>query len=81
METADHVPSCFATKPARVALHEHVGYEHMFVIEGDPFDEAGSYAAGSFVVHPPGTRHSPGSNGGCTALLIYDKSVRFVAPE
>lgn len=66
---------------ARVALHEHVGYEHMFVIEGDQFDEAGSYPQGSFVIHPPGTRHSPGSKGGCVALLIYDKAVRFVAPE
>jgi hypothetical protein len=34
--------------------------------------------AGSFVIHPPGTRHSPGSVGGCIALLIYEKAVRFV---
>lgn len=63
---------------ARVALHEHVGYEHMFVIEGDEYDENGSYPAGSFIINPPGTRHSPGSKGGCTALLIYQKAVRFV---
>jgi anti-sigma factor ChrR (cupin superfamily) len=63
---------------ARVALHEHLGYEHMLVLEGDQFDEAGSYPAGSFVIHPPGTRHSPGSVGGCIALLIYEKAVRFV---
>jgi anti-sigma factor ChrR (cupin superfamily) len=63
---------------ARVALHEHLGYEHMLVIEGDQFDEDGSYPTGSFVIHPPGTRHSPGSVGGCIALLIYEKAVRFV---
>lgn len=63
---------------ARVAEHEHVGYEHMLVLEGDQYDEAGSYPAGSFVVHEPGSRHSPGSVGGCVALLVYDKAVRFV---
>ena len=66
---------------ARVALHEHVGYEHVFVLEGDQYDEGGSYPAGSFVINPPGTRHSPGSKEGCVALLIYEKAVRFVAPE
>lgn len=66
---------------ARVAEHEHVGYEHMFVIEGDEYDERGAYPAGSFVINPPGTRHSPGSVGGCVALLIYEKAVRFVDPE
>jgi anti-sigma factor ChrR (cupin superfamily) len=49
---------------ARVAEHEHVGYEHMLVLEGDQYDEAGSYPAGSV--------------GGCVALLVYDKAVRFV---
>jgi anti-sigma factor ChrR (cupin superfamily) len=62
---------------ARVAVHEHVGYEHVFVLEGDQYDEEGSYSAGSFVINPPGTKHSPGSHGGCTALLIYEKAVRF----
>lgn len=63
---------------ARVALHEHVGYEHVLVLEGDQYDELGSYSAGSIAVNPPGTRHSPGSKGGCVALLIYEKAVRFV---
>ena len=63
---------------ARVPTHEHVGYEHVFILEGDQYDEYGTYPAGSFVVNPPGTRHSPGSAGGCVALLIYEKAVRFV---
>jgi anti-sigma factor ChrR (cupin superfamily) len=66
---------------ARVALHEHVGYEHLLVLEGDQFDDDGSYPAGSFVINPPGTRHSPGSKNGCIALLIYEKAVRFVTPD
>jgi anti-sigma factor ChrR (cupin superfamily) len=64
---------------ARVTEHDHVGYEHVFVLEGDQFDEYGSYPAGSLVINPPGTQHSPGSKGGCIALLIYEKAVRFVA--
>ena len=66
---------------ARVPEHEHVGYEHMLVLKGDQYDENGTYPAGSFVIHPPGTRHSPGSHGGCVALLIYEKAVRFTAPD
>jgi anti-sigma factor ChrR (cupin superfamily) len=65
---------------ARVALHEHVGYEHLLILEGDQYDEDGAYSVGSLVVHPPGTRHSPGSVEGCLALLIYEKAVRFVTP-
>ncbi len=64
---------------ARVAEHEHVSYEHVFVIEGEQYDEHGTYPAGSFVVNTPGTRHAPGSVGGCIALLIYHKAVRFGA--
>jgi anti-sigma factor ChrR (cupin superfamily) len=63
---------------ARVAVHEHVGYEHLLILDGDQYDEDGSYPTGTFVVHPPGTRHSPGSRTGCVALLIYEKAVRFV---
>ncbi len=61
---------------ARVPEHEHVGYEHQFVLEGDQFDENGLYLAGSFVIHRPGTRHSPCSVGGCVALLIQERAVR-----
>lgn len=66
------------TPGARVQLHEHVGFEHMYVLVGDQFDEEGSYPAGSFVIHQPGSRHSPGSVNGCIALLIYEKGVHFV---
>lgn len=64
---------------ARVPEHEHVGYEHILVVEGEQFDEHGAYPAGSFVVNPPGTRHSPGSVGGCVVLVIYEKPVRFTS--
>ena len=66
---------------ARVALHEHVGYEHLLILEGDQYDEDGSYPEGSLLIHPPGTSHSPGSVGGCLALLIYEKAVKFVESD
>jgi len=66
---------------ARVPLHEHVGYEHILILQGDQYDEHGEYPEGSFVVNPPGSQHSPGSKGGCIALLIYEKAVRFVDPQ
>ena len=65
---------------AQVALHEHVGHEHMLVLEGEQSDEAGAYQAGTFVIYAPGTRHSPRSIDGCVALLIYEKAVDFLAP-
>jgi len=66
---------------ARVSLHEHVGYEHLLVLDGDQYDEYGTYPTGSFVINPPGSRHSPGSKTGCVALLIYEKAVRFIEPD
>ena len=65
---------------AHVPLHEHVGYEHALILEGEQSDEAGTYPAGSLVINPPGTKHSPRSAEGCVALLIYEKAVRFPAP-
>ena len=62
---------------AHVPLHEHVGYEHALILEGEQSDEAGTYPAGSLVINPPGTKHSPRSAEGCVALLIYEKAVRF----
>ena len=63
---------------ARVAEHAHEGHEHLYVLQGDQYDEDGSYPAGTLVIHPPGTSHSPGSVGGCVALLIYERAVRFI---
>lgn len=63
---------------ARVTLHEHMGFEHLFVLSGDQYDEFGIYPAGSFVINPPGSKHSPGSRNGCIALLIHEKPVHFL---
>jgi anti-sigma factor ChrR (cupin superfamily) len=65
---------------AHIPLHEHIGYEHVLVLEGEQSDAEGVYSAGTLVVNPPGTSHWLDSKTGCLALLIYEKPVRFL-PE
>jgi len=62
----------------RVPLHEHMGYEHILILEGSQEDERGQAEAGTFVINPPGTRHTVFSKNGCVVLAIYEKPVRFV---
>lgn len=66
---------------SRVPLHEHLGYEHIFVLNGSQTDENGTLRVGSLMIHPPGTRHSIVSEEGCLVLAIYEKRVRFVDPQ
>jgi anti-sigma factor ChrR (cupin superfamily) len=66
-------------KGGEVPLHEHAGYEHIFVLAGSQQDENGVYGSGSFVVNPPGTRHKVISKSGCIVLAIYEKPVRFIS--
>jgi anti-sigma factor ChrR (cupin superfamily) len=60
---------------ASVPLHEHPGFEHILVLSGEQSDENGTYAAGSLVINPPGSRHSVISKTGCIVLLIWEKPV------
>lgn len=62
---------------ASVALHEHTGFEHVLVLEGEQEDARGRYPAGTLVVNPPASRHAVASRRGCVALLIWEKPVRF----
>jgi anti-sigma factor ChrR (cupin superfamily) len=60
---------------ASVPLHEHPVFEHILVLSGEQSDENGTYAAGSLVINPPGSRHSVISKTGCIVLLIWEKPV------
>jgi anti-sigma factor ChrR (cupin superfamily) len=62
----------------RIPRHEHIGYEHIFILSGSQRDEAGELRAGTLVIHPPGTRHQVVSDAGCVALAIYEKPVQFL---
>jgi anti-sigma factor ChrR (cupin superfamily) len=66
---------------AHAPLHEHLGFEHIAMLEGSQADERGVYPQGTFAINPPGSRHSVWSDHGCVALLIWEKPVRFLDPE
>lgn len=55
----------------RFPEHGHRGGEEIFVLEGALADEFGHYPEGTWVRSPPGSAHTPVSDGGC---LIYLKT-------
>jgi anti-sigma factor ChrR (cupin superfamily) len=49
--------------------HAHPAGEEILVLDGVFSDETGDYPAGSYLLNPPGSRHSPGSREGCTLFV------------
>jgi anti-sigma factor ChrR (cupin superfamily) len=49
--------------------HAHPQGEEILVLDGIFSDEHGDYPAGSFLMNPHGSRHSPRSEGGCTLFV------------
>lgn len=49
--------------------HVHGGGEEFLVLDGVFQDEHGDYPAGAYVRNPPTSRHTPGSDAGCTILV------------
>ena len=60
---------------ARVPLHRHPGYEHVFVLEGSQSDANGRYPAGSLLISPPGSSHAIVSEEGCIVLVVWERPV------
>jgi anti-sigma factor ChrR (cupin superfamily) len=80
-QEVDHGPSAALIRfrpGSSVPLHEHRGFEHIYILSGSQSDEHGQLSAGSLMVHPPGTRHSVTSAEGCLALAIYEKPAKFI---
>lgn len=59
-------------------LHEHLGYEHIFVLQGSQEDLHDEYFKGSFVINKPGTQHGVKSKNGCVVLAIWEQPVKFL---
>ena len=59
-------------------LHEHTGWEHIFVLSGSQVDENARAETGMLIINPPGTSHSILSENGCIVLAIYEKPVKFL---
>lgn len=51
------------------APHVHTGGEEFLVLEGVFSDETGDYGPGTYVRNPPGSRHRPLSEKGCTIFV------------
>jgi anti-sigma factor ChrR (cupin superfamily) len=64
----------------RIPLHEHTGFEHIFVLAGSQVDENSRAETGMLIINPPGTMHSILSENGCIVLAIYEKPVAFIEP-
>ncbi|MGC8120543.1 cupin domain-containing protein [Marinobacter sp. VGCF2001] len=54
---------------ASFSTHEHPLGEEILVLEGTFSDETGHYPAGTYLRNPPGSRHAPFSDEGCTLLV------------
>ncbi len=62
---------------ASLPRHEHTGYEHIFVLEGEQRDERGTYGPGTLIINAPGSHHDVTSPSGCVVLVIWERPVRF----
>lgn len=54
---------------SRFAPHTHGGGEEFLVLGGVFADEHGLYPAGFYIRNPPASRHTPGSEPGCTLFV------------
>jgi anti-sigma factor ChrR (cupin superfamily) len=57
-------------------LHEHLGYELMFVLRGELWNDNGDrYTVGDLVIEEPGSVHRIGTDTGCVLLGIREAPV------
>jgi len=54
---------------ARFDAHVHELGEEILVLEGTLSDELGDYGPGTFIKNPPGSKHAPFSESGCTLFV------------
>jgi ChrR Cupin-like domain len=63
---------------SRFSPHTHGGGEEFLVLDGVFQDEHGDFPAGCYIRNPPTSRHTPGSEPGCT---IFVKLWQFQAAD
>ena len=54
---------------SKFQVHTHEFGEEIFVLDGIFSDEIGNYPAGTYIMNPPGSAHTPFSDSGC-ALFV-----------
>jgi anti-sigma factor ChrR (cupin superfamily) len=62
---------------SRFARHTHDLGEEILVLDGVFSDETGDYPAGTYIMNPPGSAHTPFSNSGCTIFV----KLRHLGPD
>lgn len=56
--------------------HTHTGGEMYVVLEGETYDDAGTYPKGSLVWMRPGSRHLPKTRGETWILVLWPDGVQ-----
>lgn len=54
---------------SKFSAHVHTGGEEFLVLDGVFQDEHGDFPKGSYIRNPPQSKHTPGSDEGCTILV------------
>jgi anti-sigma factor ChrR (cupin superfamily) len=54
---------------SQFSAHTHTGGEEFIVLDGVFQDEHGDFPVGTYVRNPPTSRHTPGSEPGCTIFV------------
>ena len=63
-------------------LHEHLGFEVMFILEGELHNDNGDiYPTGTLVVELPSSVHQLTSPDGCVLLIVREKGMASATPE
>ena len=62
---------------ARYGAHAHPAGEQYFVLEGSLEDGGQTWGAGSYVHHPPGSRHAPSSREGCLIFVTLPAPIEM----
>ncbi|MBL4621332.1 MAG: cupin domain-containing protein [Immundisolibacteraceae bacterium] len=69
-ENADRATTLVRYAPgSHFSPHNHDLGEEFLVLEGTFSDDSGDFPAGMYVRNPPGSRHQPSSEPGCTILV------------
>jgi anti-sigma factor ChrR (cupin superfamily) len=64
-----------------VKHHEHLGYEHVIVLDGEQCDENYTYRSGCLAIQAPNSRHKVSSSTGCTVLAIWTAPLKFLSKD
>jgi anti-sigma factor ChrR (cupin superfamily) len=54
---------------SKFQIHTHDFGEEIFVLDGIFSDETGNHPAGTYIMNPPGSSHTPFSESGCTLFV------------